>query len=344
MNVGLLREVIRRRPWEVLLLALVVGTVVFNLVESKNYLGVDNLVNLFELSIEKAVVVVIMTFVIVNGEIDLSVASVMGLSAAVLAKLNDADTVPFTLAVGIALAVGAVAGLIQGLCVAKLKLPSLVVTLAGLIGLRGGARVLVEDRSFGDFPAWFERLGQRPLVGPFPFGLIVFAGGLVLGGVVLARTALGRRIYVIGDSAEVGRYSGLNVDRIKVGLFVSSGTVAAFAGVLYAARLGSVRGDLANGFELDIVTMVLLGGVSIFGGAGTMTGVALAVLIVLNLRNGLGLANIESNIQTGVIGAILIASVLARNALDRLRTRWDADAPLAAGDLGESNTTIGSTP
>lgn len=342
MNAGALRDVVRRQPWEALLVAIFVGTVVYNLVESTNYLGVDNLVNLFELSIEKAIVVVIMTFVIIAGEIDLSVASMMGLSAAVLAKLHDGDTVPFVLAIVVAVGIGAVAGLIQGLCVAKLKVPSLVVTLAGLIGLRGAARVFVEDRSFGDFPGWFERIGQRGLVGPLPFGLIVFGGALVVAAVVLGRTALGRRIYVIGDNAEVGRYSGLDVDRIKIGLFVSSGTIAAFAGVLYAARLGSVRGDLATGFELDIVTMVLLGGVSIFGGAGTMFGVALAILIVLNLRNGLGLANIDANVQTGVIGTILIASVVARNAIDGLRVRWDRHALVRDDDGTTTVSTIGS--
>lgn len=344
MNAGSIRDVARRNPWEALLLAILAGTIVYNLIESTNYLGVDNLVNLFELSIEKAIVVVIMTFVIIGGEIDLSVASVMGLSAAVLAKLHDGQSVPFVLALVIAVGIGALAGLIQGLCVAKLKVPALVVTLAGLIGLRGAARVFVEDRSFGDFPGWFERIGQQGLVGPIPFALIVFVAGLVVGGIVLGRTALGRRIYVIGDNAEVARYSGVDVDRIKVGLFVSSGTVAACAGVLYAARLGSVRGDLANGFELDIVTMVLLGGVSIFGGAGTMVGVALAILIVLNLRNGLGLANIEANVQTGVIGAILIASVLARNALDGLRLRWDRNAPLSGRGAEVPTSTIGSSP
>lgn len=342
MNATLLRGGVRRHPWESLLVVIFTGTIVYNLMESTNYLGVDNVVNLFELSIEKAIVVVIMTFVIIGGEIDLSVASVMGLSAAVLAKLHDGGSVPFLLAVVTAVAVGTVAGLIQGVCVAKLKVPSLVVTLAGLIGLRGAARIFVEDRSFGDLPGWFERLGQQGFVGPLPFGLLVFAAGLVLGAIVLGRTALGRRIYVIGDSAEVARYSGLDVDRIKIGLFVSSGTVAAFAGALYAARLGSVRGDLASGFELDIITMVLLGGVSIFGGAGTMVGVALAILIVLNLRNGLGLANIESNVQTGVIGVILIASVLARNAIDGLRVRWDRNAPLSVRDPDVATSTIGS--
>ncbi|WP_117000949.1 ABC transporter permease [Desertimonas flava] len=334
------RDVARRRPWETLLLAILVVTIVYNIAESTNYLGVDNLVNLFELSIEKVIVAVIMTFVIVAGEIDLSVASTMGLSAAVLAKLHDGGSVPFVIAIVVAIGVGTLAGLLQGWCVAKLGLPSLVVTLAGLIGLRGAARVFVEDKSYGDFPSWFERLGQRNLVGPLPLSVMVFFAGIVVAGIVLGRTALGRRLLVLGDNAEVARYSGVRVDRIRIGLFAASGTVAAFAGLVYAASRGAVRGDLAEGFELDIITMVLLGGVSIFGGSGTMLGVGLAILIILNLRNGLGLANVDSNTQTGIVGGILIVSVLARNALDRLRLRWDRLAPVESGDVVGS--TLGS--
>jgi rhamnose transport system permease protein len=328
----------RRNPWESLLLVILVGTIAYNVVESTNYLGIDNFVNLFELSIEKVIIAVIMTFVIVGGEIDLSVASVMGLSAAVLAKLHDGGSVPFVVAIVVAITAGTLAGLVQGWCVARLGLPSLVVTLAGLIGLRGAARVFVEDESFGDFPSWFERLGQENLLGPLPFSVILFFVGIGVGGVVLGRTSLGRRLHVLGDNAEVARYSGIEVDRLRIGLFAASGTVAALAGVLYAASRGSVRGDLAEGFELDIITMVLLGGVSIFGGSGTMLGVGLAILIVLNLRNGLGLANVDSNTQTGIIGVILIVSVLARNALDRLRTRWDRLAPIESGsDMGTTS-------
>ena len=143
------------------------ATIVFNLSESSGYLSVDNFVNLFQLHIEKVIVVVTMTFVIIAGEIDLSVASVMAWSASVLAALHEHD-VPFALAIVAALAAAAVAGLIHGCCIARLGLPSLVVTLAGLIGWRGAARVLVEDRSIGDFPRWFDRLGQDDLIGPLP--------------------------------------------------------------------------------------------------------------------------------------------------------------------------------
>ena len=144
---------------------------------------------------------------------------------------------------------------------------------------------------------------------------------LVLAGVMLHRSVVGRRLFVIGDNGEVARFSGIDVARTKVVLFTASAFVAGVAGVLFAARLGSVRANIGEGFELDIITMVLLGGVSIFGGSGSMVGVGLAVCIVLNLRNGLGLANVEANTQTGIIGALLIVSVLVQNALDRLPIR-----------------------
>ena len=310
----------RVRSWELLLAAILVATVVYNASQSDVYLDVDNFVNIFRLSIEKVIVAVTMTFVIVNGEIDLSVASVMAFSACVLESANEAG-VPFWLAIVIALVAAAAAGFVQGLVVAKTGISSLVVTLAGLIGFRGAARILLEDRSSGEFPEWFGELGRDDVLGPMPFALVLFLALLVVGGVVLHRSAIGRKVFVIGNNAEVARYSGIDVARVKIALFTTSGLVAGVAGVLFAARLGSVRANIGEGFELDIITMVLLGGVSIFGGSGTLLGVALAIGIVLNLRNGLGLANVEPNTQTGVIGALLIASVLARNLLDRLSLR-----------------------
>ena len=310
----------RERTWEVLLAVILVGTVVYNASRSPVYLDVDNFVNLFRLSIEKVIVAVIMTFVIVNGEIDLSVASVMAFSACVLGAAYEAG-VPFPLAIVLALAASAAGGFLQGQVIARTGISSLVVTLAGLIGFRGAARILLEDRSVGAFPEWFTDLGREDLLGPVPFALVLFIVFIVVAGVVLHRSAFGRQVFVIGDNAEVARYSGIDVARTKVVLFTTSALVAGVAGVLFAARLGSVRANIAEGFELDIITIVLLGGVSIFGGSGTMLGVALAIGIVLNLRNGLGLANVEANTQTGVIGALLIVSVLVQNLLDRLPLR-----------------------
>jgi rhamnose transport system permease protein len=202
------------------------------------------------------------------------------------------------------------------------------VTLAGLIGYRGLALVLLEDGSIGDFPEWFDALGQQGVWGPFPLGLLLFLAGVIIVWVLLQQSAVGRYIYVIGNSAEVARYSGVNVRRVKMTLFTVSGFVAALAGILLAARLGAVRGSTAAGFELDIITMVLLGGVSIFGGSGTLTGVALAILIILNLRNGLSLVNISGNTQTGIIGLLLILSVLLPNWLQSAQKWWGRDRAL----------------
>ncbi len=262
-----------------------------------------------------------MTLIIINAEIDLSVASVMGLAACVLAYLH-AQGVPVPIGILAGLAVGLLAGAFNGFWIAYVGLPSLAVTLAGLIGYRGVARILLEDRSITGFPEWFNRLGQQGLIGPFPLSLILFfllAGIMV---VVLQRSAFGRYVYAIGNNREAARYSGVDVRRVKMMLFVASGFVSALAGILIAARLGAVRGNTAEGFELDIITMVLLGGVSIFGGSGTLPGVLLSILLVLNLRNGMSLLNISGNTQTGVIGLLLILSVLVPHGAQALQRRF----------------------
>jgi rhamnose transport system permease protein len=311
----------RLRSWEGLLLAVLVVVIIVNIARSPFYLGIDNQVNLFQLSIEKIIVALVMTAIIINGEIDLSVASMMGLSACILARLHELGA-PLPLAILASLLAGVVCGAFNGFWVAYVGLPSLAVTLAGLIGFRGLARVLLGDRSIGGFPAWFAALGQQPLLGPFPLALIVFFALLAVAVVVLQFSAFGRYIYVIGNNSEVARYSAVKVRRVKLLLFVASSLIAALAGLLLAARLGAVRGNTADGFELDIITMVLLGGVSIFGGTGTLVGVGLSILIILNLRNGMSLVNITGNTQTGVIGALLILSVLLPNWARDLRAIW----------------------
>ena len=142
-------------------------------------------------------------------------------------------------------------------------------------------------------------------------------------------------VYVIGNNRQVARYSGVNVRRVKMTLYVVSGTVAAIAGLLLAARLGSMRGDTALGTELEVITMVVLGGVSIFGGTGTLFGVLLAILIILNLRNGMGLLNITGEIQTGVIGVLLILSVLGPNIWRGVRDAWNRRQRIQRMHVGE---------
>ena len=310
----------RLKSWETMMLALLVVIVAFNSVGSPYFLSVGNFVNLFQLSIEKSIVALTMALVIIGGEIDLSVASVMGLAACVMAWTFHAG-VPMPAAILIALATGILAELNNAFWIARVGLPSLAVTLAGLIGYRGVARILLEDRAIGGFPEWFNTIGQQPLIGPLTAAISIFFVLFVIFAIVLHGSAIGRLVYVVGSNVEAARYSGVRVGLVKGALFVGSAFVAALAGILYAARLGSVRGDMAEGFELDVITAVLLGGVSIFGGKGNLIGVGLALLVILNLRNGMGLADITGNTQNYVIGGLLILSVLIPNMWQELTNK-----------------------
>ena len=305
------------RSWEGFLCLVLLMTISVNAVNSDAFLSIDNQINLFALSIEKVIIALIMAFIIINAEIDLSVASMMGLAACALGWMVDAGASMAT-ALALCLLIGIAGGLFNGFWITFMKLPSLVVTLAMLIGFRGLARVVVEDRSIRVFPSWFEELGQQPILGPFPLSMIIFFFLMIASVGVLRFTGFGRYVYVIGINKEMARYSGINVTHVKLILFALSGLISAIAGILFAARLGSVRGDMGLGFELDIITMVLLGGVSIFGGSGSIYGVILSILIVLYLRNGMSLSNITGHLQTGVIGMLLIFSAMAPN----LKTYW----------------------
>lgn len=317
----MVRSLLRRlRSWEGLLLICLLAVLAYNISRVPNFLTIGNQINLFQLGIEKAIVILAMTFVIISGEIDLSVASMMGLSAAITAAAFEAG-VPLPVAILLALSVGVGFGLINGYFVAVVGLSSLAVTLAGYIGFRGLARLLVQDRSVGDFPTWFTNLGQRGLIGPVTLSIVIYFILAILAIIVLHFSGLGRLTYVIGNSAPVARYSGVSVVRTRMIIFAMSGLIAALAGVLMTARLGAVRASTAEGFELDIITVVLLGGVSIFGGVGSMVGVLLATYLVLNLRNGLVIAGVTGNTQTGIIGLLLILSVLLPNLAERVRER-----------------------
>ena len=312
-------QILRRlRSWEGLLAIILIIVVFANTQLSPFYFSEDNLTNVFQLSIEKIIVAVIMTLIIINGEIDLSVASVMGLSASLFAGLFERG-MPVEIAIVICLGVGTLCGLFNGVLIAYFGLPSLAVTLAGLVGYRGVARILLENRSVGSFPDWFDRIGQPDLIGPLSAGIVIFILLYIVFAVVLHYSAFGRYVYAIGNSREAARYAGVKVRQIKLIIFMLSALIASLAGLLTAARFGSVRANQAEGYELEIITMVLLGGVSIFGGKGTIVGVGLSILVVLNLRNGMSLTNVSGNTQTSVIGLLLILSVLIPNAIQYLQ-------------------------
>ena len=306
------------KSWEGFLAIILLVVVIVNSLLSESFLSIENQINLFVLSIEKVIIALVMAKIIINAEIDLSVASMMGLSACALGWFVESG-MSMTMALIASITIGAVGGAFNGFWITVVKLPSLVVTLAMLIGFRGLARVLIGDRSIKMFPQWFEDLGQQPLFLNIPFSVMIFMALLICVVIILEYTGFGRHIYTIGINQNVALYSGINVARVKMLLFIFSGIISAIAGILYAARLGTVRGDMGLGFELDIITIVLLGGVSIFGGSGSIYGVILSILIVLYLRNGMSLSNITGHLQTGVIGVLLILSVLIPNVLENMK-------------------------
>ena len=306
------------KSWEGFLAIILLVVVIVNSLLSESFLSIENQINLFVLSIEKVIIALVMAKIIINAEIDLSVASMMGLSACALGWFVESG-MSMTMALIASITIGAVGGAFNGFWITVVKLPSLVVTLAMLIGFRGLARVLIGDRSIKMFPQWFEDLGQQPLFLNIPFSVMIFMAVLICVVITLEYTGFGRHIYTIGINQNVALYSGINVARVKMLLFIFSGIISAIAGILYAARLGTVRGDMGLGFELDIITIVLLGGVSIFGGSGSIYGVILSILIVLYLRNGMSLSNITGHLQTGVIGVLLILSVLIPNVLENMK-------------------------
>lgn len=261
-----------------------------------------------------------MTLIIIAGEIDLSVASILGLASAVLGATLNAG-VPLWLGIMIALLVGVVAGLINGLLVTRLGLPSLVVTL-GTLGLyRGLAFVVLGDQAFSNFPDAFTSFGFGNVPGTLiPWSFVVFVLLVVLFLGILHRSWFGRQVYAIGNNREAARFAGIRVTEIKLMLYILSGLLSALAGIILTARFSSARADNAIGFELDVVTIVLLGGVNIFGGRGTLVGVILSLFVIGMLRNALGLADVSGDVQNIVVGVLLIFSVLGPNIAQQIQS------------------------
>jgi len=312
---------LRRAPgWEALLVVILVASLAAGRLLSPVFLTGANLANVLADLTEVALMALPMTLVIVAAEIDLSVASVLGASSALLGVLWHMG-VPMPAAIALVLVAGALAGLFNGLVIVRLNLPSLAVTIGTLALFRGLAYVLLGDQAIADFPPAYTLFGMNTLGGtfiPLPFVIVIVAA--IVFTLLLQGTAFGRSVYAIGANSTAASFSGIDVARIKLRLFVISGVMSAAAGVLYTLRFTSARGDNGEGFELSVIAAVLFGGVSIFGGRGSMVGVLLSLLIIGVLKNALTLADVSSETLTIVTGALLLASVLIPN----LAARWRA--------------------
>jgi rhamnose transport system permease protein len=305
--------------WETLTVVLLVLSVLYGSVSADGFVSGQNLNSVLSDVAEIALIALPLTLIIIAAEIDLSVASVLGLTSALLGYLWNHNW-PMELIIPTVLVVGALCGAVNGFLITRLGLPSLAVTI-GTLGLyRGLAFVILGDQAVTEFPQNYLNLGQGSFAGtqiPNPTTLFVVLA--VIFGVVLHRTAVGRAIFAIGANDEAARFSGLRVKRIKFWLFVASGLISALAGLVFTFRFGSSRGDNGTGLELSVVACVLLGGVSIFGGRGNLLGVIVAVFLLGTLRNALTLNNVSSDALTIVTGGLLLLSVLGPSVTARVR-------------------------
>ena len=294
--------------WESLLVLVVVAIFIVNSFASPYFLNAWSLSDLTFNFTEKALIALAMALLIISGEIDLSVASIIALASTMmgLALQYGADT-PMLVAVGIG--VGILCGAFNGFLVTGLKLPSIVVTIGTMSLFRGIAFIILGDQSFKGYPQSFSWFGQGYVWWVISFELVLFLVCAAIYFVLLHRTNFGRRIFAVGNNPVAAQFSGVRVDRIKFVLFCLTGLMSGLASVLLTARLGSTRPSIAQGFELEVITMVVLGGVAILGGAGSILGVVLAALIVRLVTFGLGLLNVPGIVMTIFTGSLLIVVI-----------------------------------
>ena len=301
------------RSWEALLFAVAVAIFLANSFASPYFLNAWNLSDATFNFTEKAMIAFAMALLIIAGEIDLSVASIIALaSTAMGAAVQMGVGTPGLVVIG--LAVGLICGAFNGFLVTRMGLPSIVVTIGTMSLFRGISYIVLGDQAYRGYPSDFAFFGQGYVFWVISFEFVLFAVLALIYAVVLHKTNFGRAVYAIGNNAVAAEFSGIRVARVKFVLFLLTGLMSGIAAVCLTSRLGSTRPSIAVGWELEVVTMVVLGGVSILGGAGTIPGVVIAAFVMGLVTFGLGLLNVPGIVMSIVIGALLISVI----ALPRL--------------------------
>ncbi|SNR56636.1 ABC transporter permease [Puniceibacterium sediminis] len=307
------------RSWELLLFIIAVLIFVGNTQASPYFLDAWNLSDATFNFTEKAMVAFAMALLIISGEIDLSVAGIIALSSTAMGwALQFGVGTPVLITIG--LSVGLLCGAFNGALVTRLGLPSIVVTIGTMSLFRGISYIVLGDQAFNGYPTDFAWLGRGYVFWVISFELVLFTVFAVIYGVILHFTNFGRHIFVIGNNPTAATFSGIRVDRVKMILFLLTGLMSGVAAVCLTARLGSTRPSIASAWELEIVTMVVLGGVSILGGAGSILGVVIAALVMGMVTFGLGLLNVPGIVMSIFIGALLIGVIALPRLIRLVRT------------------------
>ncbi len=305
------------KSWESLLLAVAIGIFILNSLASPYFLNAWNLSDATFNFTEKAMIAFAMALLIISGEIDLSVASIIALASTAMGVAMEmgAGTPVLVLA---GLTTGLICGGFNGLLVTRLGLPSIVVTIGTMSLFRGISYIILGDGAFRGYPSDFSWFGQGYVFWVISVEFVIFAVLAVFYGVLLHKTNFGRSVYAIGNNATGALFSGIRVDRVKMILFLLTGLMAGLAAVCLTSRLGSTRPSIATGMELEVVTMVVLGGVNILGGSGSIPGVVIAAFVMGLVTFGLGLLNVPGIVMSIFIGLLLIGVI----ALPRLWSMW----------------------
>jgi rhamnose transport system permease protein len=304
--------------WEVLLLGVAILIFIANSFASPYFLNAWNLSDATFNFTEKAIIAFAMALLIIAGEIDLSVAAIIALaSTAMGAAVQMGVGTPGLVAIGIG--TGLLCGAFNGFLVAGLKLPSIVVTIGTMSLFRGISYMVLGDQAYGKYPADFAYFGQGYVYSVISFEFVLFLAMAVIFAILLHATNFGRQVYVIGNNPFAARFSGIPVERVKFILFLLTGLMSGIAAVCLTSRLGSTRPSIAQGWELEVVTMVVLGGVSLLGGSGTIAGVVIAAFVMGLVTFGLGLLNVPGIVMSIFVGLLLIITIAIPIVVRRLR-------------------------
>jgi rhamnose transport system permease protein len=306
--------------WETLLGLLFIIAFAANSALLPNFFDINNLADSTFSFGEKALIALPMALLIICREIDISVSGTLALSSVAMGLAQAHGMPPHGLIV-VALATGLLCGSLNGVLVTKFALPSIVVTIGTVSLFRGLASVVLGDKAFTGYPQLMGDWGQGYFFDIVPREFVVLLACAALFAIMLHTTRWGRRIYAIGNNPEAARFSGIAVDRYRLALFMLTGAMAGLAAFLLTGRIGSTRPNIATGWELEVITMVILGGVSIAGGAGTILGVMLAVLTMGTVTYGLSLANIPGIYMTIVVGVLLLVTIALPTLLRIRRAR-----------------------
>ncbi len=320
INKGKLIEIITK--WEFILILIFILVVIINTLLSPYFLNVDNILDTTFNFTEKAIIALSMMYIIICADIDLSVASIIAMSSVFMGYASEVHGVQIPGLILIAVVTGISAGLLNGFIITKLDIPAIGVTIGTMSLYRGIAYVILGDKAYTKYPKSFSYFGQGYLGNtPIPFEFIVFLFFAIIFGILLHKTTFGRKIFAIGNNRIGAQFSGIKVDNIRLILFTLNGLMSGIASILLTSRIGSTRPYIANGWELDIITTVVLGGVNIFGGSGNLFGVIVAIFLLGFLRFGMGLLNIPGIEMNIVTGFLLIFAIMLPNFLSKFKEK-----------------------